>query len=159
MCIQLNNTWCVIFKVKSIHFCLIYCIKYNNIKVKFSYERKTRIKENDSVEHTNNDIKYYLELNLLIPCFQCHRCDYHSYIMITYRNRIRYLNHINKKNDFLNNVFFNTLGHKCAEFNLGGNSIQPLYETNCSQFIPPFLFRYCSLFAYKCTLQLLLINM
>lgn len=108
MCIQLNNTWCVIFKVKSIHFCLIYCIKYNNIKVKFSYERKTRIKENDSVEHTNNDIKYYLELNLLIPCFQCHRCDYHSYIMITYRNRIRYLNHINKKMISLT-MFFLTL--------------------------------------------------
>lgn len=39
----------------------------------------------------------------------------------------------------------NTLGHKCAEFNLGGNSIQPLYETNCSQYISPCPFRYSSL--------------
>lgn len=40
-------------------------------------------------------------------------------------------------------------GFKCAEFNLRGNSIQPLYDTNCSQDIPPCPFRYSSSVAYK----------
>lgn len=40
-------------------------------------------------------------------------------------------------------------GFRCAEFNLRGNNIQPLYETNCSHDIPPCPFRYSSLVAYK----------
>lgn len=81
MCIEFNNTRCVKFKVNSICFIarqhvFVSDIVYSKITFNFfSYERKTRIKENDTVNHTNTVIKCYLELKLLIPCFQCYKCD------------------------------------------------------------------------------------
>lgn len=81
MCIEFNNTRCVKFKVNSICFIarqhvFVSDIVYSKITYNFfSYERKTQIKENDTVNHTNTVIKCFLELKLLIQCFQCYKCD------------------------------------------------------------------------------------
>lgn len=88
LCIQFNTKRCVKFKINSIRFIarqhvFVSDIFYSKITFNFfSYERKTRIKENDTVNHTNNVIKCHLELKLLIPCFQCYKCDSYMYICL-----------------------------------------------------------------------------
>lgn len=70
MCIEFNNTRCV--KVNSKCFIarqhvFVSDIVYSKITLNynfFSYERKTQIKENDTVNHTNTVIKCYLELKV-----------------------------------------------------------------------------------------------
>lgn len=76
--------------------------------------------------------------NIVLPCQKQLILEYHC-LPNTWQNRTISVCTLPK---FIN-------GHNCAEFNLRGNSIQPLYETNCSQYIPPCPFRYSSLVAYK----------
>lgn len=85
--------------------------------------------------------------NTVLPCQKQLILEYHC-LPNTWQNRTISVCTLPK---FIN-------GHKCAEFNLGGNSIQPLYETNCGQYIPPCPFRYCSLVAYKFQMCYLLKN-
>lgn len=85
--------------------------------------------------------------NIVLPCQKQFTLEYHC-LPNTWQNQTISACTLPK---FIN-------GHKCAEFNLGGNSIQPLYETNCGQYIPPCPFRYCSLVAYKFQMCYLLKN-
>lgn len=85
--------------------------------------------------------------NTVLPCQKQLILEYHC-LPNTWQNRTISVCTLPK---FIN-------GHKCAEFNLRGNSIQPLYETNCGQYIPPCPFRYCSLVAYKFQMCYLLKN-
>lgn len=71
---------------------------------------------------------------VLKHCFTVSKTTYFGVSLFT--KHLAESNNIRFKKTKTVNWHYIIQGHKCAEFNLRGNSVQPLYETNCSQYIP-----------------------